>query len=309
MAFSLRPVRLGALLLALLLASIVFAAPAFADDPEADGDAGLSAVVLRSIFTEPDAHLAHNIPNLRVTVGGGDVACNFLSHYETTGGVTRWGFATSEVVEERPGSLTQYYQRGVVDCQERDGLWRMERRLVWDYLGGGLATRPTWAQSPTSSATRSACPSAPGVTACPTWLSTARPPASWTSSSSSAVSRRSAIPRPTPASTTRRAPCSPSRCRSGRHPAVLPSRGVRAPPRQPRAGPAAPPRRRRARPYLPLRQPSGVPELPIRSGAALWPGLRPRGNLGPRRPGRALRRHRRPQLEPQRQLAQRRASR
>ena len=148
MAFSLRPVRLGALLLALLLASIVFAAPAFADDPEADGDAGLSAVVLRSIFTEPDAHLAHNIPNLRVTVGGGDVACNFLSHYETTGGVTRWGFATSEVVEERPGSLTQYYQRGVVDCQERDGLWRMERRLVWDYLGGGLGDAPDLGDEP-----------------------------------------------------------------------------------------------------------------------------------------------------------------
>ena len=148
MAFSLRPVRLGALLLALLLASIVFAAPAFADDPEADGDAGLSAVVLRSIFTEPDAHLAHNIPNLRVTVGGGDVACNFLSHYETTGGVTRWGFATSEVVEERPGSLTQYYQRGVVDCQERDGLWRMERRLVWDYLGGGLGDAPDLGTEP-----------------------------------------------------------------------------------------------------------------------------------------------------------------
>ena len=148
MAFSLRPVRLGALLLALLLASIVFAAPTFADDPEADGDAGLSAVVLRSIFTEPDAHLAHNIPNLRVTVGGGDVACNFLSHYETTGGVTRWGFATSEVVEERPGSLTQYYQRGVVDCQERDGLWRMERRLVWDYLGGGLGDAPDLGTEP-----------------------------------------------------------------------------------------------------------------------------------------------------------------
>ena len=148
MAFSLRPVRLGALLLALLLASIVFAAPAFADDPEADGDAGLSAVVLRSIFTEPDANLAHNIPNLRVTVGGGDVACNFLSHYETTGGVTRWGFATSEVVEERPGSLTQYYQRGVVDCQERDGLWRMERRLVWDYLGGGLGDAPDLGTEP-----------------------------------------------------------------------------------------------------------------------------------------------------------------
>ena len=148
MGFSLRPVRLGAVLLAVLLASIVFAAPTFADHPEGDSDAGLSAVVLRSIFTEPDAHLAHNIPNLRVTVGGEDVACNFLSHYESTGGVTRWGFATSEVIEERAGSLTQYYQRGVVDCQERDGLWRMERRLVWDYLGGGLGDAPDLGTEP-----------------------------------------------------------------------------------------------------------------------------------------------------------------
>ncbi len=138
MAYSLRPFRLGALLFAVLLASIVFAAPTFADHPEADSEAGLSAVVLRSVFTQPDAHVAHNIPNLRVTSGDDAVACNFLSNYESTGGVTRWGFATSEVVEERPGSLTQYYQRGVVDCQERDGVWRMERRLVWDYVGGGL---------------------------------------------------------------------------------------------------------------------------------------------------------------------------
>ena len=143
MTLALRPARLGGLLFALLLAGIAFAAPTFADS-----HAGLSAVVLRSIFTEPDAHLAHNIPDLRVTVGGEDVACNFLSHYESTGGVTRWGFATSEVIEERAGSLTQYYQRGVVDCQERDGLWRMERRLVWDYLGGGLGDAPDLGTEP-----------------------------------------------------------------------------------------------------------------------------------------------------------------
>ncbi len=137
MAFSLRPFRFGGLLFALLLAGIAFAAPTFADS-----HAGLSAVVLRSVFTEPDAHLAHNIPDLRVTVGDEHVECNFLSHYETTGGIIRWGFATSEVVEEHPGSLTQYYQRGVVDCQERDGIWRMERRLVWDYVGGGVRDAP-----------------------------------------------------------------------------------------------------------------------------------------------------------------------
>ncbi len=137
MTISLRPIRLGALLFALLVAGIAAAAPTLADSHD-----GLSAVVTRSVFAEPDAHLTHNIPDLRVTVGDGEVDCNFLSHYESTGAVTRWGFATSEVVEESAGSLTQYYQRGVADCQQRDGMWRMERRLVWDYLGGGLSGAP-----------------------------------------------------------------------------------------------------------------------------------------------------------------------
>lgn len=50
----------------------------------------------------------------------------------------RWGFATSEVLEERQGAFTQYNQRGVVDCHRRDGAWRMERRLARDILGGGV---------------------------------------------------------------------------------------------------------------------------------------------------------------------------
>ena len=137
MTRSLRPLRLGGLLLAVLLASAAFAAPTLGDSHD-----GLSAVVTRSAFNEPDVHLTHNIPDLRVTVGDGEVDCNFLSHYESTGAVIRWGFATSEVIEESPGSLTQYYQRGVVDCHERDGTWRMERRLVWDYIGGGLGDAP-----------------------------------------------------------------------------------------------------------------------------------------------------------------------
>ena len=139
MAISLPPVRVGALVLALLLVG-ASDAPAFAE--HAVGGDGLSAVVVRSAFAQPDVHLAHNIPDLRVTAGDETVNCDFLSHYESTGGVTRWGFATSEVIEERSGSLTQYYQRGVVDCQERDGIWHMERRLVWDYLGGGLGDAP-----------------------------------------------------------------------------------------------------------------------------------------------------------------------
>ena len=109
---------------------------------------GLSAEVQRYAFAEPDETLAHNIPNLLVSVGDAEVACDFLTYYKTTGGLTRWGFATSEVIAERPDGLTQYYQRGIVDCQKRDGVWRMERRLVWDYVGGGLGDAPDLGTEP-----------------------------------------------------------------------------------------------------------------------------------------------------------------
>ena len=95
--------------------------------------------VLRVLYEAPDVHLAHNIPDLLLTLpDGSETTCSFLTHYESTGGLTRWGYTTSEVLEERPGSLTQYYQRGVVDCHERDGVWLMERRLAWDHFGGGI---------------------------------------------------------------------------------------------------------------------------------------------------------------------------
>ena len=101
-----------------------------------------SSLILRVVrvqFNVPDVHLAHNIPDLLLTLpDGSETTCNFLTHYENTGGLTRWGHTTSEVLEERPGSLTQYYQRGVVDCHEREGDWLMERRLTWDHFGGGI---------------------------------------------------------------------------------------------------------------------------------------------------------------------------
>ena len=111
--------------------------PALADDPPPTSQ--LSAVVLQSAFTQPDDHLAHNIPDLRLTIDGARVNCGFLTHYQATGDLIRWGYATSEVLEERPGALTQYYQRGGVDCHQRNGAWLLERRLAWDYLGGGVA--------------------------------------------------------------------------------------------------------------------------------------------------------------------------
>ena len=95
-----------------------------------------SAVVTRNHY---DPTLQHNIPNLQVTRSGATYSVNFLDHYTSTGGLTRWGYPTSEVIEEENGNLAQYYQRGVVDWHWRPDLGRyvMERRLAWDFFGGG----------------------------------------------------------------------------------------------------------------------------------------------------------------------------
>ena len=142
--------RLSAILLATVLALVAFVSPVVADQHDQGEMAsdGLSAVVQRSAFTQPHESLGHNIPDLRVSVGDAEVSCDFLSNYQSTGGLARWGYATSEVIAERTGTLTQYYQRGVVDCQERDGVWQMERRLVWDYVGGGLGEAPDLGAEP-----------------------------------------------------------------------------------------------------------------------------------------------------------------
>ena len=132
------PRRIGAVLLATLLALLAFVSPVVADQHDADemASGGLSAMVQQSAFIAPDAALGHNIPDLLVTIGDAEVNCDFLTYYRATGDVPRWGYPTSEVIAERPGGVTQYYQRGILDCQQRDGGWHMERRLVWDDLGG-----------------------------------------------------------------------------------------------------------------------------------------------------------------------------
>jgi hypothetical protein len=97
-----------------------------------------SAVVTANQY---DQTLRHNIPDLRVTRGGRVLDAGFLDHYRRTGGLTRWGLPTSEVFEEEEGNLVQYYQRGVVDWHVRPdlgGAYVIERRLAWDYFGGGL---------------------------------------------------------------------------------------------------------------------------------------------------------------------------
>ena len=66
-----------------------------------------------------NATLQHNIPRLSVTVGSETLTADFQAFYDSTGGLQRWGFPTSEIHLEESGTLTQYYQRGVVDFHRR----------------------------------------------------------------------------------------------------------------------------------------------------------------------------------------------
>ena len=87
------------------------------------------------------AELQHNVADLAGTfTNGASFEANFLTNFDRTGGVERWGFPTSAIFEETRGTLTQYYQRGVVDWQPPPGGGRhtFQRRLAWDHLGGGL---------------------------------------------------------------------------------------------------------------------------------------------------------------------------
>lgn len=91
-------------------------------------------------FDDKNATLAHNVPELSAIVDGQALVADFLGHYLRTGAKTRWGLPTSEVLVIESGALTQYYQRGVVDFHRRSdlgGAWVIERRLAWDYFGGG----------------------------------------------------------------------------------------------------------------------------------------------------------------------------
>ena len=109
-------------------------------------------IVERARFVEPDTHLRHNILDLRVVPVDEPTAdsagrCNFLAYYDATGGLPCWGFPTSEVLVEVPGTLTQYFQRGVMICRLSDNP-TIEHLLVWDLVAGGLAGAPDLGAEP-----------------------------------------------------------------------------------------------------------------------------------------------------------------
>ena len=120
---------------ALLLAA-AFSAPAAARELGFGVSATAQVTAVRYY-----GELRHNILDLSGTfTNGASYEANFLANFDGTGGVERWGFPTSEIFEETRGTLTQYYQRGVVDWRPppQGGRHTFQRRLAWDHLGGGL---------------------------------------------------------------------------------------------------------------------------------------------------------------------------
>lgn len=109
--------------------------PAPSDSPSFDYPAFVIDNRYEVAPRNPD--LRHNIPDLSVNIDGRTVIAGFLSHYRNTGDRARWGYPTSEVLVLEDRTLTQFYQRGVVDFHDVGSGWVVERRLAWDYVGGG----------------------------------------------------------------------------------------------------------------------------------------------------------------------------
>ena len=125
--------RLVAAAVPLALLALVVVTPGTQADLEQQS---VTVRVRRALF---DSELRHNIADLDVVTGGRLATARFLAYYEITGGFTRWGHPTSELFEETPATLTQYFQRGVLDWKPSPwgGGHAVERRLAWDHLGGG----------------------------------------------------------------------------------------------------------------------------------------------------------------------------
>ena len=119
----------------LILAALALLTPSTARGADS---AFLSAQITATHFFDP---LQHNVADVSGTFADATpFEANFLDNFTHTGGIERWGYPTSAIFEETPGTLTQYYQRGVIDWQPPPGGGQntFQRRLAWDYLGGGV---------------------------------------------------------------------------------------------------------------------------------------------------------------------------
>lgn len=91
----------------------------------------------------------HNLTNWLVRLDGQLRVVPFGAYFTATGGIDRWGWPISEPLLESSGTVTQYFQRGVMDwTADADGRRAMLPRPVWDFLGGGRGGAPDLGTEP-----------------------------------------------------------------------------------------------------------------------------------------------------------------
>ncbi len=97
-------------------------------------------VATRAPLTSPTAH---NLTNWLVRRSGRVQVTPFAAYFTTTGGIDRWGWPISEPLLESDGTVTQYFQRGVMDwTADAVGRQAVTPRAAWDFLGGGRGGAP-----------------------------------------------------------------------------------------------------------------------------------------------------------------------
>ena len=86
---------------------------------------------------------AHNLTSWLVRRNGQLRVAPFAAYFTTTGGIDRWGWPISEPLLESEGTVSQYFQRGVMDwTADAYGTRAVIPRAVWDFLGGGRGGAP-----------------------------------------------------------------------------------------------------------------------------------------------------------------------
>ena len=86
---------------------------------------------------------AHNLSNWLVHLDGRLRVVPFAAYFTATGGIDRWGWPISEPLLESAGTVSQYFQRGVMDwTDDTQGGRAVFPRPVWDFLGGGRGGAP-----------------------------------------------------------------------------------------------------------------------------------------------------------------------
>ena len=90
-----------------------------------------------------ESSTAHNLTNWLVRLHGQLRVAPFAAYFTSTGGIDRWGWPISEPVHETSATVSQYFQRGVMDwTSDARGGRTILPRPVWDFLGGGRGGAP-----------------------------------------------------------------------------------------------------------------------------------------------------------------------